>query len=136
MFLSSNILQLLKIELFHIIKISIKQILYRVSSQQNLVLFSFLLLFLYFFFFYFYCWFYWGTEWADGGMIQQSLPINILQPNMLLKLLRSIKPQSIRGFPLNRLINKVCRLDRPSRRDIIFLDCDLLRQYLISDFLP
>ena len=49
--------------------------------------------------------------WCVDLFIQQCLPIEISQPNMVFYFGRSIKPKSIAGFPLETFVDEICRLE-------------------------
>ena len=50
-------------------------------------------------------------EWCINFLLKESLPVEILEPDMLLDLLRSVQAKPITWFSLQALIDKVCSFE-------------------------
>ena len=74
----------------------------------------------------------------EGGFnlhFDDSLPVNILKPDMLLDLIRTIKAEAIGWLALKSFIDKICGLHGPALGDIGFPQIDLALYDAISNVL-
>ena len=62
----------------------------------------------------------------DAPMIE-VIPVEALEPNVILDLLRAVEAKPINRLALYQLVNEVGGLKRPSRRDLVLADLHLLR---------
>lgn len=69
-------------------------------------------------------------------LVQQCLPVEILHPDMLLHLVRTIQAESISRFTLETFINEICRFQGPPIGYFVLSNLDLLRENVIPYFLP
>jgi len=63
------------------------------------------------------------------------LPVIVLEPLMVLKILGPVQTQSVRWFALDQAVDEVSRLGAPASRDLLPFNLNLLGKYVVSDLL-
>ena len=75
-------------------------------------------------------------EWRLHALLVQILPVEALEPAMLLEHLGAFLTETITWFSLQKLVNKVSSFQRPTVRDIRIVNFDLLGQNMVANLFP
>lgn len=74
----------------------------------------------------------WDKRRLQGSTVE-CLPVEVLEPGVRLDFGVSVKAESARRLSLDALIDEVRSLNGPTIGDLVTLDLDLARNYLVSD---
>lgn len=120
--------------LLYIILVTIEQLLNRVSAEEEETL---LLSFLAFRVLVHVCICQWRSglwnERSGERLRNESLPVHVSKPLMVLNFMRATQTQPVCRLPLQEFIDEICCFHRPAIRDIRLLQVDLLGEDLIPD---
>lgn len=75
-------------------------------------------------------------EWRLHALLVQILPVEALEPAMLLEHLGAFLTETITWFSLQKFVDEVSSFQRPTVRDIRIVNFDLLGQNMVSNLFP
>ena len=68
-------------------------------------------------------------------LVVEVFPREVLQPRVVLYFVWPIKTKSVNWFSLDHLVDEICCLDRPTSRNFVSSDLDLLRKDMVPNLL-